>query len=840
MTKLTVIDQGLEDVTLIQYLKEKNSILLPTILDVYGIVKELLNTRIPQIFPNYTLHNTGHSFRIMEYMSKVIPDYKSLNDLEIALLIYAALLHDIGMAVSKDNIELIKRDAFPHSEIKFSAMKKYVNGDEIIAIQEYVRRIHGKMSAYFILENLKDKLTVPNFPTLNFAEELALICQSHTEDFDWLKRNLQPYEVKGNYHFNSQFIASILRIGDILDIDSNRTPYNLYKLIAPPEKSDEEWKQHFIISNNEKIVLDDNTGLKKIVFHGKATNPSIHRKLLIYIDWVKDELVNTIALTNLMHAQYKLNFENNPVVNIQTEGYTFSDYKMTLEFKAISSLLMGEKIYGDKTLGLRELIQNSIDACRLRQEIELESYEFGEDIYEPKIKVIIDKVKNEIIIKDNGIGMSNNILKKHFLNIGVSYYNSTDFLLKDYNYKPIGNFGIGFLSCFMLSEQVTVITRYYKSRYKYTIELERGNEYTSFTESEDVTFDGTEVILNYDIFMANFMDDLEKVENFLKKYFLTDGIKFELIKKVEKDTLLIENYIKYDQTLDRGLIKINLADYLNEIEGYALVRPRNAFIKNWRDLDFDGTLYYYDEERDDIIEVSTDTQIAIDDIVLNREISYLAIPLIEFKNEEDFLNGMKFTDGDVEAVLDKMSNDIEWISILFHKAYQPFLSENIIDSDSYFFENLGLEDLISLGHSDSCITKSYLKKIRLYEGEKNTLYLPFDIKTSFYHALFGRSGIDHNYLYIRSVLIRDYNIVLPIQAEIFYVNKLVVNVNSRKFIPDISRNNLDIDTGLNLNNIIGKAIHKGVLSKIKLNRNEKEVLANFVNTFYTEKTEFEK
>src|SRR5699024_8245987 len=112
---------------------------------------------------------------------------------------------------------------------------------------------------------------------------------------------------------------------------------------------------------------------------------------------------------------------------IQTEGYTFSDYKMTLDFKAITSLLMGEKIYGRKSLGLRELIQNSLDACRIRQETEEQNREFGQDPYQPKIKVILDHHNEVAIIKDNGTGMSMDIIKNHFLNVGVSYYQSSDF-----------------------------------------------------------------------------------------------------------------------------------------------------------------------------------------------------------------------------------------------------------------------------------------------------------------------------------------------------------------------------------------------------------------------------
>ena len=560
-------DFKMDDLTLIKYLKSVDSPFLPKIQEVFELVKEILNTRIQYVFPNYTLHNTGHSFRIMQYMSKIVNDISKLNELEITLLIYSALLHDIGMAVSEDDVNLIKTDSFPFCEVKFSAMKKIMNGNEDLALQEYVRRIHSSLSGKYIVENLKDKLVIPKLTNLDFAKELALICQAHTEDYDWIKTNLRTNEVRGDYSFNPQFIAAVLRLADVLDIDGNRTPYNLYKIISPKGISDEEWKQHFIISNNDKIIINEKTQQKKIVFHGKATNASIHRKILVYIGWVKNELTNATSLVNSMPNQYSLIYDTNPEVNIQTEGYSFSDYKMTLEFKAISSLLMGEKIYGSKSLGLRELIQNSIDSCRIRQETEELKHEFGQDVYQPKIKVILDEEKNQAIIKDNGSGMSMNIIKKHFLNIGVSYYNSTDFLLKDFEYKPIGNFGIGFLSCFMLSDNVKVITRHYKGKDKYLIELEKGNEWTSLTESEDVSFDGTEVILDYKNFIEVFENKPQNVKTFLNKYFLTDGVDFELIDKSNKDISKIINPVILSTPLENGLIKIELNNYIKDIDG---------------------------------------------------------------------------------------------------------------------------------------------------------------------------------------------------------------------------------------------------------------------------------
>jgi hypothetical protein len=81
-------DFKMDDLTLIKYLKKVDSPFLPKIKEVFEIVKEILNTRIQYVFPNYTLHNTGHSFRIMEYMSKIVNDISKLNELEITLLIY--------------------------------------------------------------------------------------------------------------------------------------------------------------------------------------------------------------------------------------------------------------------------------------------------------------------------------------------------------------------------------------------------------------------------------------------------------------------------------------------------------------------------------------------------------------------------------------------------------------------------------------------------------------------------------------------------------------------------------------------------------------------------------
>ncbi len=827
----------LDDLELFKYLKDNDSEFVSLIDDINAKVKNLLNSGIPKVFSSYTLHDIEHSYRIIKYMSDIIPDISKLNELEITILILVGLLHDVGMAVSTEDLELIKNDNYPHFDVKFSATKKYVGGDENLALQEYIRMYHAQMSGIYIEEKLKDKLKISENSTLSFMDDVIKICRSHTESYEWIKQNLNPYTVLGDYEYNSLYISHLLRLGDILDIDEKRTPLSLYNLIAPKGKSEEEWDKHFIIQNYEKIEINPKSKLKQIAFHGHCSNAHIHRKLLEFFDWVNEELLNALASTNNMQEQYRLNLENSILQNIVTEGYTFSDYKMKLDFEAISSLLMGEKIYGGKELGLRELIQNSIDACRYRTELENIGKEFGEIDYEPKIKVIVDS-KNQIIsIKDNGVGMSIGVIKNHFLNIGKSYYNSSEFLLQDVEYKPIGNFGIGFLACFMLSNNIKVVTRYYNSQDKYIIELEKGNEFTSMLKSNDVRFEGTEVVFNHDEFMSVFNDKIEDISNFLKKYFITDGIELELINVDKKERISIENKFDKNITPDKGFL-IDLSSYLKEIEGYAIVKHRNSFIHTLDDIGFEGELYFYDYEKG-LYEVEDLSKVDIDFYILNNRIRYFNIPLVENENVSDYLNGLRYTDDDVSEVIDKMVNDLRWISILPQRDTDSMMSDQIIDNGDTFFDNLEFSDLVKLGHDDTCKTKMFEKEQNIFEGEKSNLYMPFEQKEDNYWRYYYRKKEKQN-LYVRNVLIKDFDFSFNTKASIFDINDVIVNVQSKKVVPDISRNNLDSETENRLNYSISRAIHIGLLNSEKLLDNERETLKLFIDEFYTDKTEFDK
>lgn len=83
----------------------------------------------------------------------------------------------------------------------------------------------------------------------------------------------------------------------------------------------------------------------------------------------------------------------------------------------------------------------------------------------------------------------------------------------------------------MLSDIVTVKTRHFENPTRYEVELSKEDEYVSIKESEDVKHFGTDIILKYDQFMKVWPKGIAEIEEFLNLYFLSDGVRIELIDK---------------------------------------------------------------------------------------------------------------------------------------------------------------------------------------------------------------------------------------------------------------------------------------------------------------------
>ena len=132
---------------------------------------------------------------------------------------------------------------------------------------------------------------------------------------------------------------------------------------------------------------------------------------------------------------------------------------MTAEIKAtqvdLSGLLdvLGKNLYSTPLVAIRELIQNAHDAC-YRRKIE------GSDCPSPEIRLRTPG-NNRLVIEDNGAGLTKSEISDYLATIGSGYTR----LLRDRTDTEdmIGYFGLGFLSAYVISDQVEINTTSYQT-----------------------------------------------------------------------------------------------------------------------------------------------------------------------------------------------------------------------------------------------------------------------------------------------------------------------------------------------------------------------------------------
>lgn len=100
--------EKVQETHLYLWLSERDSCFLGQLDEIIRYANDMLPL-INNVFTNYTVHGIKHSINVMEYMYALITDIGKLSELEVTLLIYSALLHDIGMLASENEIKEIGR-----------------------------------------------------------------------------------------------------------------------------------------------------------------------------------------------------------------------------------------------------------------------------------------------------------------------------------------------------------------------------------------------------------------------------------------------------------------------------------------------------------------------------------------------------------------------------------------------------------------------------------------------------------------------------------------------------------------------------------------------------------
>lgn len=471
--------------------------------DVIALVDNIVNysaqrtKTIIRHMGEFTLHDSDHLFRVLYLMEKLLPKevVVNLSTPELLLLIASAFMHDVGMAPDEMEVLTWRKiwDSTPSVEDEeletFNNFKRYyysrpdqiaiiekltLNGKNSQAetiksyiITEYIRRTHAERIKDVIAKDWNEKI---KYRDNDLTVELAQLCLSHNEDALTLVE-FDKYLICGeNTYVCLPLIGIILRLSDILDFDGKRTPSILFSHLYVREPiSIREWNKHRSIESWE--ISHDN-----IFYSAKCSHPAIEASIHQFCDYIDHELSICNNLINdlndfhkikrpnlIIKVPYKVSREKiTTKKNIQNKPlYIYKDTQFNLSKRQVIELLMGTKLYGNPEVALRELVQNSIDACLLRN---AQEKKWG-NLYQPEISIKYITENNEkiLIVEDNGTGMDQYIIDNYYSKVGSSFYKSTDFynLLSESNadFIPTSRFGIGILSCFMVADTLIVDTK---------------------------------------------------------------------------------------------------------------------------------------------------------------------------------------------------------------------------------------------------------------------------------------------------------------------------------------------------------------------------------------------
>lgn len=181
--------------------------------------------------------------------------------------------------------------------------------------------------------------------------------------------------------------------------------------------------------------------------------------------------------------------------------------------------LMIHSLYSNREIFLRELVSNASDALDKLRFQALQDANHKNSNKDLKIVVKVDSKKNQIVITDNGIGMSEAEVVDSIGTIARSgtanfLENITGDQKKDS--QLIGQFGVGFYSTFMVASKVTILTKAASGKDDAVQWQSDGSDsYTLKTIDKETT--GTEVIIDLNDDAKEFADK-HRAMHLLKKY----------------------------------------------------------------------------------------------------------------------------------------------------------------------------------------------------------------------------------------------------------------------------------------------------------------------------------
>ena len=393
-------------------------------------------------FPLYTRHDAHHGFQVVRRLEDVLLDgclergsSKSLGAPELFLLIAAAYAHDLGMTV------------FPGEELALKAILDLPEHkwETCVPLTVHLRREHSKRGGIYIHQNAL-AMGIPE----NLVVPLDWIMKSHNLSVSELEANLrQPFAADSRV-LDVRQLAVILCSADAIEFSDTRVLAGVVDLARQTAGdaaaiSFRENRKHDCIRAS-LAVTDDGQVVVSGTFDDGDVLALAHRTFDDMEGWIRG-----YCDIDRQSKIPRLKIRPEPFVRrLDLPGATFERLGVRMSKRAVIDLVASNAVWkGSAGAPIRELVQNSVEACRFRLH-----HSSPADDYRPQVRIEFDRARHTVTVTDNGCGMSLRTILNHFLSVASSRAKEPAYATK--SYAPIARFGTGFWSVFTIASKANI------------------------------------------------------------------------------------------------------------------------------------------------------------------------------------------------------------------------------------------------------------------------------------------------------------------------------------------------------------------------------------------------
>ncbi|NKI17977.1 ATP-binding protein [Spongiibacter sp. KMU-166] len=459
----------------------------------YQLVREraaLLVSRIAVDLPGMTVHDISHLDALWDMASLVAEGAININPAEAFVFGSSILLHDAAMSLAAypDGIAEVKTTTAWKDAVAGLALAFEESGDDKLDVEnppeaivqrivpEVLRRLHAERAEDLAEQSWRtadgvDMYLVENSDLRHFyGPTIGQIAHSHWWSVQKVEQefseDLGGLANRTRNRVDRVKLACLLRIADALHLDSRRAPRFLRAITNPSGISALHW------SFQERLARP-HIELDAAVF--TTGQPFGREEAEAW--WLAYDILNAVDrelrdVDSLLQGRgrevlkaRRVKGVGSPEIlarTVKTRGWRPVDARLQVsDVPRIVENLGGSKLYGDDpTVALRELIQNAADSIQARRKFQSRPANWGLIT----VAIVSEGDDSWLIVEDNGIGMSEQVLTGPLLDFGTSFWRSPLAMeefpgLMAAGMHAIGRFGIGFFSVFMLGPVVRVYSR---------------------------------------------------------------------------------------------------------------------------------------------------------------------------------------------------------------------------------------------------------------------------------------------------------------------------------------------------------------------------------------------